>query len=119
MTLTELVGTILLSGTGGVVLKTGIENLLNRRKLGAETDKVDADAASVLSKTALELVEPLGRRIKELEGEVNDLRHQVRAATHELETCHDSIREKDRVIAEQTHVIAEKDRQLATKGTLP
>lgn len=87
MEVTELVGTILLSGTGGVVLKTGIENLLNRRKLGAETDKVDADAADVVTRTALALVEPLGRRIRELEDEVDELRSRVREATQELDDC--------------------------------
>jgi hypothetical protein len=55
MGVTEVVGTILLSGTGGAVINTGVQNLLNRRKLGADTDKVEIDAADVVTKAALVL----------------------------------------------------------------
>jgi predicted RNase H-like nuclease (RuvC/YqgF family) len=105
MGLTELVGTVLLSGTGGAVIKSGVESLLNRRRLGADVEKVDADAADVVTRTALSLVEPLGRRIKELETEVDGLRAQVRQAhaelrqaSSELEACRSSERAKDRAI---------------------
>lgn len=96
----EVVGTVLLSSTFGVLVKTVYDSIVNRRKLGADTDKVDADAADVVTKAALALVEPLSKRIHELEDEVETLRSKVREATQELDSCHDRERAKDRKILE-------------------
>lgn len=85
-------------GGGGATLVAGVQAVLSRRKIGSEAERTDADAASILSKTAMELVEPLGKRIKELEAEVGDLRRQVREAVGELEACRTSNRAKDREI---------------------
>lgn len=83
----------LLVGLGlGAVLVALINAIVQRRKLGADT-------AAVLSKTALQLVQPLSDRIHELEAEVTLLRDQVRETTGELEACHEREREKDRKIA--------------------
>jgi type II secretory pathway component PulM len=74
------VGQILIGCGLGAVLVAVINAFVQKRKLGADT-------AQVLSKTALELVQPLRDRIHELEDEVVALRAQVREATTELRSC--------------------------------
>lgn len=110
MTPAELIGTILLSGTFGAIVKEVVQSLLNRRRLGADADKIDAEAekavaegADVVTKAALALVEPLSRRIHELDNEVETLRAKVRETTQELETCRVQGRAKDRRIRELEH----------------
>jgi hypothetical protein len=46
--------------------------------------KVRAEAADVITDTALTLVEPLQRRVRELDEEVTELRRKVRSATDVL-----------------------------------
>lgn len=107
MGVTELVGTILLSSTGGIVLKTGIQNLLNRRKLGADVEKTDADTASVLSKTALELLQPLRDQVKDLKDQLVEANAQLDRvkvkADHleqQLDECHAHRRRDEQTIHE-------------------
>jgi outer membrane murein-binding lipoprotein Lpp len=81
-------GALLLGGGGGTVLYAVVNAILTRRKLGADT-------AQVLSKAAIDLVDPLSKRIHELEREVDELRRKVRATTAELDACRDLGRRKD------------------------
>lgn len=89
------VGDLLIgSGLGGIAL-SAVQAVINRKKLGADT-------ASVLTKAAAELVQPLSDRIHELEGEVDRLRALVRTTVEQLDACHDVNRTKDALIAELT-----------------
>lgn len=90
-------GTVLVSGGGAGVLGTAITAFVSRRKIGADIGRTEADAVSVLSKAAADLVEPLSRRIHELEDEVKTLRTAVAAAVVELDSCR--ARERDLRIA--------------------
>lgn len=84
-------GQILVGCGVGAVVVAIVNAFVSRRKLGADT-------AQVLSKTALELVQPLRDRIHELEDEVSALRAQVRAATTELRACHQQLEARDATI---------------------
>lgn len=88
-------GDLLIGGGGGAIVLALVQALLNRRKLGADT-------ASVLTKAAAELVQPLRERIHELEAEVDELRARVRSTVDQLDRCHDVNRAKDDLIAELT-----------------
>lgn len=88
-------GDLLIGGGGGAIVLALVQALLNRKKLGADT-------ASVLTKAAAELVQPLRDRIHELEAEVDELRARVKNTVAELDQCHDRERAKDALIAELT-----------------
>lgn len=103
----ELVGTVLLSSTFGVLARTVYDSVVNRKKLGADTEKVDAEAADVVTKAALALVEPLSRRIHEVEGQVEKLRDKVQETTNELDACRAASRAKDSRIREQERELDE------------
>lgn len=104
------VGELLIGLGGGGVVGTAISAVLQRRKLGADT-------AAVLSKTALELVEPLKERIDELQDEVDTLRTKVRETTQELDDCRAESRAKDHRIRELED--AQYDRQRPQRGSEP
>jgi chromosome segregation ATPase len=89
------IGQLLVGGGIGTIVATALRALVYRRKLGADT-------ASVLTKAAAELVQPLTERIHELEAEVEVLRTKVHDAAAELERCHNQIRAKDARIARLT-----------------
>lgn len=88
-------GDLLIGSGAGAILLSLVQALLNRRKLGADT-------ASVLTKAAAELVQPLRERIRELEGEVDELRARVRSTVEQLDRAQDRERAKDALIAELT-----------------
>lgn len=89
------VGQLLIGGGVATIAVALIQAIQNRRKLGA-------DAASVLTKAAAELVQPLTDRIHELEGEVDRLRAKVADTVQQLDACQDVNRAKDALIAELT-----------------
>jgi outer membrane murein-binding lipoprotein Lpp len=89
------IGQILVGLGGGGILASAVNALLNRRKLGADT-------ASVLSKAAANLVQPLSDQIDRLEAKVKALEGRVTSLTDELDAAHDSNRAKDSLIAELT-----------------
>lgn len=83
----------LLIGAGaGSIIVAVVNAFINRRKLGADT-------ASVLSKAAIDLVQPLRDRIHELEAEVDELRTKVKDTVDQLDACQASNRAKDRELA--------------------
>lgn len=55
-----------------------------RRKMIAESEGITANTMTVLGRSAVELLEPLRLRVKELEAEVESLRSRVRDLTAEL-----------------------------------
>jgi hypothetical protein len=71
--LTTIIGAV--GGLGG--LGALVASFLQRKKVRAE-------AADVITDTALTLVEPLQRRVRELDGEVTELRRKVRTITDGL-----------------------------------
>ncbi|MEO3930926.1 hypothetical protein ABGB07_44855 [Micromonosporaceae bacterium B7E4] len=79
----------LLGGTGGVVAAGAV--LSQRRKLKAE-------AADVISDAAISLVEPLHKRVAELETEVTTARRGVAAANGELDRMRDTVRDLTRML---------------------
>lgn len=88
-------GPVLLGGGGGTILATLANFLVNRRKLGADT-------ASVLSKAATNLVQPLSDQIDRLEKKVAELERRLDLAMAELDAAHDLNRHKDDLIAALT-----------------
>jgi hypothetical protein len=86
------IGSLLVGGGGVTVIVTGVQVLVNRRKLGADT-------ASVLSKAATNLVQPLSDQIDRLEKKVKDLEDRVASMTVELDAAHDLNRHKDDLLA--------------------
>jgi uncharacterized protein YlxW (UPF0749 family) len=48
-----------------------------QRKTQAEAESAEADANEVIRKTVMSLIEPLNKRIKDLQSEVNGLRKEV------------------------------------------
>jgi hypothetical protein len=62
----DIGGVLVGSGAGGVIA-TAINALRDRKKLNAESNKTEIDAAAVISETALALVQPdsLERRLDE------------------------------------------------------
>lgn len=92
----------LLGGAGGVVAATTV--LLQRRKF-------KADAAHVITNTALTLVEPLTKRVKELEAEATGARRETAsahreatAARHEAEAAKSEIADLRTALAELTRM---------------
>lgn len=79
----------LLGGAGGIAAVATVA--VQRRKLKADT-------ADVLTDTALQLVEPLKARVRELEGEVQTTRRSAVAANSEVERLRDSVRDLATVV---------------------
>ncbi|MEV4628839.1 hypothetical protein AB0J90_21480 [Micromonospora sp. NPDC049523] len=74
----------LLGGTGGV---TAIATVALQRR------KFRADAAEVLTDTALTLVDPLKTRVGELEAEIQRARRQAAVASREIRELRDAVQE--------------------------
>lgn len=85
-------GQLLLGGGVGAILATLINALVNRRKLGADT-------ASVLSKTALELIQPLRDQIKELNSQLDRVTVKANNLELRLDDCTAANVAKDEQIA--------------------
>ena len=79
--ITTIIGAV--GGLGG--LSALVASFLTRKKVRAE-------AADVITDTALTLVEPLQRRVRELDVEVTELRSKVRSATDVLADAMSLIR---------------------------
>lgn len=78
-----------LGGAGGI---TAIATVLLQRR------KFKADAADVLTDTALILAQPLKARVAELEAETVRARRQVEAATREISELRSVVREATAMI---------------------
>lgn len=78
-----------LGGVGGI---TAIATVVLQRR------KFKADAADVITDTALTLVEPLKTRVSELQSEVRDARHQAKAANAEVAELRVAVQEMTRMI---------------------
>lgn len=90
-TLITLVG--VLGGAGGLAALTA--TVLQRKK-------IKADAADVITDTALTLVEPLRARVTELETEVSGTRRQVADTRENLEAANGELREMRTTVREMT-----------------
>jgi hypothetical protein len=89
------VGSLLMGGGGAGVIAAVIQTIVQRRKLGADT-------ASVLTKAASNLVQPLSDQIDRLERKVLALEARVESLTVELDDAHDLNRHKDDLLAALT-----------------
>lgn len=71
-------GTIVPALIGGIPgLAALVTILISKRQNEATADKTEAEAADVIQGAAIQLLEPLQRRIKELTAEVNALKAEV------------------------------------------
>lgn len=86
------IGTLLLSAGGGAIIAALVNFIGNRRKL-------NADAASVLSKAATELILPLQQRIQELNEDLSRLRTKIHRLEGDLDICREANVRKDAQIA--------------------
>ncbi|TFV90378.1 hypothetical protein [Blastococcus sp. CT_GayMR16] len=112
MPLGDYIGPMLTSGAVFSVVTVAVQNFSQRRKLGAETEKTDADTADILSKTALALVEPLGKRIKELEEQLDRVQQKAESLEQQLDECRTSNRAKDEQIWMLRRTRASNEREL-------
>lgn len=94
----------LLAGGGGATLVAGYQAIRDRRKVGAEAEKIDADAAAVLSKTALDLLQPLKDQVKDLTEQLERVKAKATDLEQRLDDCRISNREKD----EQIYVLRQQ-----------
>jgi uncharacterized protein YlxW (UPF0749 family) len=104
------VGEILLGvGIGSIVV--AIINFFSQRK------KLSADAASVISKAATDLVAPLSARIDDLNERLERAKVQAQELTEQLESCRRSMARKDREL-ERLREIRTARRDLAEERAL-
>lgn len=76
---------VLLFGGGGLgAMGYLLRFRSERRKLGADTGKIEADAVSVLTGTAVSLIAPLQAEIKRLTEQVTALEARIAEAKKEL-----------------------------------
>lgn len=74
----------LLGGGGGVYSMATVG--ATKRKMLADTEATKAGTVAVLGKAAVELLEPLRTRVRELETDVDQLRQRVRRLNEDLDT---------------------------------
>lgn len=108
----------LLALGGGGTLVGGFQAIQARRKVGAEAVKIDADAAAVISQTALELLEPLRAQIADLKRELGEAKEQldqakeqldrVKAKAEDLEQNLDACRASNRTKDDQIHALRQQ-----------
>jgi len=89
------------SGIGGILLAI-VQAVVQRRKLGADTAKTDADATSVLTAAAVALVAPLNAQIKGLEEQLDRVKTKTNELEAQLDASHARESAKDALIAELT-----------------
>jgi len=80
----ETVGLIAGSSVlGGIATKVA-DYLINKNKAEADTEKTKADEAAILTKIALDLVQPLEKRIETLESENEDTKKKLTDAIQHI-----------------------------------
>ncbi|WP_431728568.1 hypothetical protein [Verrucosispora sp. TAA-831] len=106
-TLLSILG--LVGGAGGIAAVA--TTLIQRRK-------VRADAADVLTDTALVLVTPLRERVAELEAEAAGARREVTSTRTEIAQAHSEVGDLRAAVRELTGLLATwRDAVLSTAGT--
>ncbi|MFY1595501.1 hypothetical protein [Micromonospora sp. WMMD737] len=106
-TLITVIG--LLGGAGGIAALAA--TLLQRRK-------IRADAADVITDTALTLVEPLRGRVNELEAEVAGARREIAGARQQAEAANAELGDLRTAFRELTSLLWQwRNAVLATSGT--
>ncbi|WP_266244753.1 hypothetical protein [Micromonospora lupini] len=106
-TLITVIG--LLGGAGGLAALAA--TLLQRRK-------IRADAADVITDTALTLVEPLRGRVNELQAEVAEARREATGARQQAEAANAEIGDLRNAVRELTHLLLRwRNAVLETAGT--
>lgn len=76
-------GPILIAALTGGFLRDVIKGIYQRRTIKAQGDKTEAEATTIIVKSATDLLGPLNKRISEQNQEINDLRIRVRALEEE------------------------------------
>jgi len=99
----------IVGGTGGIAAVATV--LLQRRKF-------KADAADVLTDTALTLVQPLKLRVAELEAETIGARQQVEKAAREVSDLRAAVREATAMIRRWRSAILAPDATIVQIRTL-
>jgi ubiquinone biosynthesis protein UbiJ len=90
----DIGGVLVGSGAGGVIA-TAINALRDRKKLNAESNKTEIDAAAVISETALALVQPLRDQVRELNEQLDRVRTKADSLERRLDECQAASRRKD------------------------
>ena len=78
----------LFGGLLGTIIQGVIGLIRGKHKDDAEAEKADAEAAELIRAAALALVEPLKKRVVELEAEVCELSKRMDTANRELRELH-------------------------------
>ncbi len=71
-------------GGAGVVAGALITGLLQRRKIRAESEKDSADANEQIRKTVMALLDPLQKRVEQLETELDDWKNWAERLVHQV-----------------------------------
>lgn len=101
----------LMAGGGGAILGSIVQAIVNRRKLGAETESAEADTAAVISKTALQLLQPLRDQVRDLTEQLDRVKGKAEDLEQRLDDCKRSNRVKDDQIYELRRARATSDRE--------
>lgn len=94
-----------------------------RNKLDTETQKTGADASASISEAAMALLEPLKKRIEEVEAEKSRMEKDLRARITTLESRMDELekelREKSAIIDDLTSGAIKLYHQVQSLGGVP
>lgn len=85
MNITQILTILGTGGALGAAIGSIIQWLTNRRKLSA-------DAASVISRTAIELLDPMRAELDAARGEIRTLRHRISELSDELDATRRQLR---------------------------
>lgn len=81
-----------LSGPSGVVIGAWGKGWLDRRKSVSEGTKIDAEAAQIIANTALSLIAPVEKKVKDLTTRVDELEEENRKTKSKFQVAIDHIR---------------------------
>lgn len=103
-----------LFGAGGVGAVGYLLRLRGeKRKLSADTNKVEIDAAEAVNRISLSLVEPLEARITKLDKELRSVRHDFGLKMRQVLILEEEIREQQVQIKDQQRQIVGLRQELA------
>lgn len=81
-----------LSGPSGVALGAWGKSWLDKRKSPAEETRIDAEAAQIIANTAVSLIAPVERKMKELAERVELVEEENRQTKSKFQVAIDHIR---------------------------
>lgn len=88
----ELIFTVLTSGSILTFLGIIVNNYFQKRKVAAEVRHLGADSASVVSATAISLLEPMRKQLKEMQDSLDETRGELKQAQKQAIELRNEVR---------------------------